>query len=119
MGYQSLRRPGAGAGIVLILVALTLGACGSGDESTGQAARVDEHRPCAGMSPIEAAHHYKAAARRAGASRRFVELVTEPTPAVESSPGYPRLVGAFYASTLPPKKRTAAAAACARELAAQ
>lgn len=119
MGYQSLRRPGAGASIVLILVALTLGACGSGDQSTGQAGRVDEHHPCTGMTPIEAARHYKAAARQAGASKRFVELVTEPTPAVESSPGYPRLVGAFYANTLPPKKRAAAAADCARELAAE
>ncbi|MFL5872180.1 MAG: hypothetical protein ACJ75T_01720 [Solirubrobacterales bacterium] len=104
---------------MLILIALALGACGSSDESTGEAPRVDAHHPCRDMTPIEAARHYKGAARHAGASKRFLELVTEPTPAVESSPGYPRLVGAFYASTLPPKKRAAAAAACARELAAE
>jgi hypothetical protein len=70
------------------------------------------------MTPLEAAHHYEKAARQAGASRRFVALVTEPTPAVEGSPGYPRLVAAFYATTLPPAQRAAAAAACAKELAA-
>lgn len=119
MGFQSSRRPRAGAGIVLILIALALAGCGASDPPGGEAATANDRHPCRGMTPTEAAHYYKGAARQAGASRRFVELVTEPMPAVESSPGYPRLVGAFYASTLPPKKRAAAAAACAKELAAE
>jgi hypothetical protein len=71
------------------------------------------------MTPLEAAQHYKQAARKAGAGARFLELVTEPTPETKASPRYPQLVGAFYASTLPPAKRAAAAAACAKELAAE
>jgi len=70
------------------------------------------------MEPVEAALHFKAAARRAGAHRRFIALVTEPTPAVERSPAYPRLVAAFYATTLPEPQRALAAAGCAEELAA-
>jgi hypothetical protein len=119
VGFQSLRRPRAGAGIVLILVALALAGCGASGPPSEEAEAVSDAHPCRGMTPLEAAHHYRAAARQAGASRRFLELVAEPRPAVESSPGYPRLVGAFYASTLPPKKRAAAAAACAKELAAE
>ena len=95
--------------VVPIAVALGLSSCGG--EGTATA--------CSGMTPLEAARHFEADARRAGASRRFVELVTEPTPAVESSPGYPRLVAAFYATTLPPARRSAAATVCAEELAAE
>jgi hypothetical protein len=98
----------------VVPVAIVLGTwgCGGGDGTTATTA-------CGGMTPLEAARHYEEAARQAGASRRFIELVTEPTRAVEASPGYRRLVGAFYASTLPPDKRAAAAAACAKELAAE
>lgn len=75
-------------------------------------------RACRGMDPLEAALHFRAAARRAGAHRRFLILITEPTPAVERSPGYPRLVAALYATTLPEPQRALAAAGCAEELAA-
>ncbi|HEU4737938.1 MAG TPA: hypothetical protein VFS54_02520 [Solirubrobacterales bacterium] len=71
------------------------------------------------MQPAEAALHFKAAAEQAGAHGRFVELVTKPPPAVEQSPGYPRLVAAFYATALPPPQRALAAAGCAEELAAR
>lgn len=80
--------------------------------ATGRAA-------CAGMQPVEVARHFKEAAERAGAHGRFVGLVTEPTAAVEQSPGYPKLVAAFYATTLPAPQRTLAAAGCAEELAAR
>lgn len=99
--------------LVTGLLAVAIASCGQ-EGSTSERTTA-----CSGMTPLEAAQHYEQAARRAGASKRFVELVTEPTPEVESSPGYPRLVGAFYASTLPPKDRAAAAAACAKELAAE
>ncbi|HEX6206487.1 MAG TPA: hypothetical protein VFZ29_11845 [Solirubrobacterales bacterium] len=75
-------------------------------------------RACEGMKPLQAAHHFEPAVRAAGAEERFIELVTEPDPAVEGSPGYPRLVAAFYATTLPEPQRVLAAAACAKELAA-
>jgi hypothetical protein len=81
--------------------------------------RPEHGTACGGMTPLEAALYYEGQASETGASKRFIELVTEPTPAVEASPGYPRLVGAFYASTLPPARRAAAAAACTKELAAE
>src|SRR5690242_19058397 len=65
---------------LLALLALILGGCGSGGSGDGSPSA------CAGMTPIEAAHHYKPEARDAGASKRFVELVTEPSPEVQSSP---------------------------------
>lgn len=74
---------------------------------------------CEGMRPLEAALHFKAAVERTGAHQRFVELVTEPTAAIEQSPGYPRLVAAFYATTRPEPQRALAAAGCAEELAAR
>ena len=80
--------------------------------------RLIGRRACRGMTPIEAAERFKTVARRAGAQKRFIELVTEPTPTVERSVGYPQLVAAFYATTLPESERTSAAAACAKELAA-
>lgn len=74
---------------------------------------------CEGMGPREAALHFRAAAKRAGAHLRFVALVTQPTAAVEQSPAYPRLVAAFYATTRPEPQRALAAAGCAEELAAR
>lgn len=82
-------------------------------------AREAGREACRGMNPLEAALHFEDAAREAGATERFIELVTEPAPTVERSPGYPRLVGAFYSTTLPPAQRGAAAAGCAEELAAR
>lgn len=114
MDIQSLRPRWVGPCAALTVAALALAGCGSSDESTA----VDARHPCRGMAPLEAALHYKAEAREAGASKRFVALVTEPTPKVESSPGYARVVAAFYASTLPPAQRAKAAASCAKELAA-
>jgi hypothetical protein len=70
------------------------------------------------MTPLEAARHFRGAAREAGAHERFVELVADPTPAVAGSPGYARLVAALYSTTLPPAQRALAAAGCAEELAA-
>jgi hypothetical protein len=70
------------------------------------------------MTALEAAEKFKVSARRAGAEKRFLELVTEPSPAVERSAGYPRLVAAFYATTLTERQRVPAAAGCAEELAA-
>ena len=75
-------------------------------------------RVCKGMTALEVAEKFKAKARHAGAQKRFLELVTEPTPAVEASSGYPQLVAAFYATTLPESERAPAAAGCAAELAA-
>lgn len=75
-------------------------------------------RACRAKTPLEVAERFKARARRAGASKHFVELVTEPNVAVERSPAYPQLVAAFYAMTLPESERAAAAADCAKELAA-
>lgn len=70
------------------------------------------------MTALEVAEKFKARVRRAGAQKRFLELVTEPTPAVESSSGYRQVVAAFYATTLPASQRTPAAAGCAEQLAA-
>jgi hypothetical protein len=76
-------------------------------------------RACHGLLPIEAARQFEQDARSAGTQERFIELVTEPDAAVEQSPGYPRLVAAFYATTLPEPQRVLAAAGCAQELAAR
>ncbi len=75
-------------------------------------------RACRGMTSLQAAERFRPKVRRAGVQRRFVKAVTEPTSAVEASPGYPRLVAAFYATTLPESERTPAAAGCAEELVA-
>lgn len=75
-------------------------------------------RACQGMTPLEAALHFKASAKEAGAEKRFIELVTKPSQEVEQSPGYPRLVAALYSTTLPVSRRAAAASGCAEELAA-
>lgn len=81
------------------------------------AARAMGRKACEGMSPLQAARHYEAAARRAGVTKRFARLAAEPTAKVESSSGYPRLVAALYAMTTPEKGRAQAAAGCAEELA--
>jgi hypothetical protein len=81
------------------------------------AARGAGRHACRGMTPLEAAHRFKASARRAGVRKRFAELVTEPTPATESSAGYPQLVASLYATTVPAPGREQAAAGCAEELA--
>lgn len=73
---------------------------------------------CAGMTPLEAARHFQRPARRAGVKASFARFVAEPTPSTFNSPGYARLVGALYASTVPAEQRGAAAAGCAEELAA-
>jgi hypothetical protein len=64
------------------------------------------------------AQRYRAIARRPGERRQFAALVVDPTPAIEESPGYPRLVAALYATTVPAPGREQAAAGCAEELAA-
>jgi hypothetical protein len=87
-------------------------------DKQAQAWRARGRQACRGLEPVEAARRFEAAARRAGAHERFIGLVTEPTPAVEHTPGYPRLVAAFYATTRPGPQRTLAAAGCAEELAA-
>ena len=70
------------------------------------------------MTPLEAARHFEAAALRAGVTKRFAKLATEPTAEVKASTGYPRLAAAIYATTTPEKGRAQAAAGCAEELAA-
>src|SRR6476659_7079510 len=79
-------------------------------------ARAAGRRACEGMTPLEAARHYEAAARRAGVTKRFAKLATEPTSEVEASSGYPRLAAAIYATTTPEKGRASAAAGCAEVL---
>lgn len=81
------------------------------------AARAAGRKACQGMTPLEAARHYEAAAREAGVTKRFAQLATEPSARVESSAGYPRLAAAIYATTTPVKSRAQAAAGCAEELA--
>ncbi len=121
---------------------LALAGCGGGDDGTSStvartthaeqgsaevagaayahdaAARAIGRKACQGMTPLEAARHFEAAARRAGVTKRFAKLATEPTAKVESSSGYPRLAAAIYATTVPEKGRAAAAAGCAEVLAA-
>lgn len=122
--------------IALVLVLSLFVGCGGGSETTDQAgsgkpasapgpisladrpAREAGRRACAGMEPQEAAHLYAKAALKAGVRKRFADLVTEPTEAIEGSPGYPRLVAALYATTVPEARRAQAAAGCAEELAA-
>jgi hypothetical protein len=84
----------------------------------GVAARQLGRQACRGLTPLQAAHRYRVAARRAGVRRHFAALVVDPPPAIESSPGYPRLVASFYATTVPGPDRREAAAGCAEELAA-
>ena len=71
---------------------------------------------CEGMTPLEAAARYEVRARAAGVGREFARYVAHPPASVERSNGYPRLVAALYASTLPGGDRGAAAAGCTEEL---
>jgi len=96
----------------------TRGPAAQPSDRQAQAWQAAGRRACRGMDPVEAARHFEAPARRAGAHQRFIALVTEPTADVERSPGYPRLVAAFYATTRPEPQRALAAAGCAEELAA-
>lgn len=125
-----------GWGMLCSALVVIFAGCGGGQATSTPAAASAAHAPeaiekplpgpnralgrraCEGMTPLEAARHYERAALRAGASARLVELVTEPPLSTEQSQGYPRLVAAFYATTLPPVQRAAAAAGCAEELAA-
>jgi len=108
--------------VSLSLLVIAFGGCGGGDE--GSTVTVTTHQSadgrlsCQGRTPLEVAHSLRAIAEHGGPRERFAELVVDPTPAVAESPGYPRLVAALYATTLPPPKRAQAAAACAKELAA-
>jgi hypothetical protein len=134
---QSVRFRNAPAGLlVLVLLVVAMAGCGDGDDSTTvptKAAPVDRalpdgtaagpagakgRRACQGLTPLQAAQRYRKAARRAGATKLFIASVAEPDPATETSPGYPRLVAALFATTVPPRDQTEAAAGCAEELAA-
>jgi hypothetical protein len=101
----------------LLLIAFVAGGCGSAGSTGSSTAAKESVGPCGGMTPREAARQFEAPARRAGVSAQFATSVVHPSAAVESSPGYPRLVASLYAVTLPVSKRPAAAAACAKELA--
>jgi hypothetical protein len=81
-------------------------------------ARAAGRRACHGQTPVEVAQRFRAIAQRPGERRQFAALVVDPTPTVEESPGYPRLVAALYATTVPTPGREQAAAGCAEELAA-
>jgi hypothetical protein len=141
--YSPFRQAGGIVGAALVLTSvLALAGCGSGDDGTtstadltksperpsaertqlaaiqGAAARAKGRKACEGMTPLEVARHYQAAAREAGVTKRFAQLATEPSAKVQSSSGYPRLAAAIYATTTPEKSRAAAAAGCAEVLAA-
>jgi hypothetical protein len=64
------------------------------------------------------AQRFRGIAQRPGERQRFAALVVDPTPAIKESPGYPRLVAALYATTVPAPGREHAATGCAEELAA-
>ena len=140
--YSPFRQAGGFVSAALVLASvLALAGCGSGDDGTSstvagttqaehhsaeaagaatahdESARAAGRKACKGMTPLEVARHFEAAARRAGATKRFVQLATEPSAKVESSAGYPRLAAAIYATTTPEKSRAQAAAGCAEELA--
>jgi hypothetical protein len=83
-----------------------------------RAAREAGRLACRGKTPLQAAHRYLPAAKRAGVRRHFATLVADPPAAIADSSGYPRLVAALYATTVPGPERREAAAGCAEELAA-
>jgi hypothetical protein len=85
--------------------------------SVGDDPREVGESACQGMTPQEAAKHFELVARRSGVGKQFAAFVADPPPSVEASPGYPRLVAAVYAATLPAAQRADAAAGCAEELA--
>jgi len=107
--------------VSLCLLALALGGCGGGKGSTVTVTSEQSaagRLTCEDKTPLEVAQRLRSIAEHRGPRKRFAEMVVDPTPAIEESPGYPRLVAALYATTLPPPKRAQAAAACAEELAA-
>jgi hypothetical protein len=143
---RSLMRHTLGVGaLALTVLALTSAGCGGGGDRstatlTGTSGEVGHgrekqdpsqvassptinpraagHRACRGATPVEVARRYQVIAHRRGPRKRFAELVVHPSPEVESSPGYPRLVAALYATTVPAGQRTQAAEGCVEELAA-
>lgn len=121
--------------IAVLIALVALGGCGAGTGTTATQEASTAPRPagnahhaeqawqigrqaCSGMSPREAALRYVAAARRAGVGKPLTRIVADPPPSVADSTGFPRLVAAVYAATVPKRQRTAAAAGCAEELAA-
>ena len=136
------RAPGT-ALAALMLLAATLSGCGGGGDTTGSeaathtrtsavgkpkaplspaAAKAAEEigrKACQGLTPLQAAQRYEGPARHAGATKDFAAFVASPPPSTLDSPGFPRLVAALYATTLPANQRADAAAGCAAELATQ
>ena len=84
--------------------------------AAAKAALAAGRKACRGLTPLQAAKRYAPLAREAGVRKSFTELVSHPSPAMKSSQGFPRLVAALYASTLPAPQRADAAAGCAEEL---
>jgi hypothetical protein len=82
-----------------------------------QAARATGRRACAGLTSLQVAQRYELPARKAGATKAFTSYIANPPPSTKNSPGFPRLVAALYATTLPASQRADAAAGCAEELA--
>lgn len=122
--------------VSVVLVAALVGCGGGGNTSqtassqppkhargakraTVSGSRAEGRQACRGLTPIDAARRFRTDAVKAGVRRSFAQRVADPTAAVESSPGYPRLVAALYATTVEPKARAQAAAGCAEMLAAQ
>lgn len=91
---------------------------GPGLSAEEAAARDMGRRACDGLEPLQAARQFSDAAKRVGATLRFVAAVANPVPAVRKSPGYPRLVASLYGTTVPTRQAAAAAAGCAEELVA-
>jgi hypothetical protein len=71
------------------------------------------------MSALQAAQRYELPARHAGVDKKFAAFVANPPSSTQASSGFPRLVAALYASTLPATQRADAAAGCAEELASR
>jgi hypothetical protein len=116
------QRPGAEAPSASPTVARGAEPEQDGDEGLAQVPGGDDPREvgraaCAGMTPQQAAKRFELVARRSGVGKQFAAFVADPPPTVENSPGYPRLVAAVYAATLPAPQRADAAAGCAEELA--
>jgi hypothetical protein len=131
----------------LLLLAVALGGCGGTGGTTGtqqkseaaapiskqqsdakqpeaapspaaaKAAGETGRKACKGLTPLQAAQRYAPAARNAGVTKAFAAFIADPNPHTVSSPGFPRLVAALYATTLPAGQRASAAAGCAAELA--
>jgi hypothetical protein len=131
--------------VALLVLAVALSGCGSGGGSSSvateaapashqqattakgpdvalssaatKAARAAGRKACSALTPLQAAGRFELPARKAGASKDFASYIAHPPPSTLNSPGFPRLVAALYATTLPAKQRADAAAGCAEELA--